>query len=217
MDKTLIGAGAACIMAAIVGGGLRAFGVEIPALSSIRRQLLLGVFGAALILIPLLPQETLPWLNRNRTVMTTSTTAPDAPASSGFDYTTQFQADRTDELRLSRDGEQAFGRGDYAWAIRFLTQAKQVQGSGVWQSNFPFLYGSQLALGKTSDAAATRAEMVDAIKIATRTGNGYLSLKTPLGFVLSSLGTVRRVLPSKHHADLDSLIDEVTTYQASAQ
>ena len=42
-------AGIACVMAAIVGGGLKAFGFEIPALESGARQAVLGILGLALI------------------------------------------------------------------------------------------------------------------------------------------------------------------------
>jgi hypothetical protein len=49
MATTLLTAGIACIVAAIVGGGLKAFGLEIPALASSRRQIGLGVFGAMLL------------------------------------------------------------------------------------------------------------------------------------------------------------------------
>lgn len=49
MDVTLITAGIACIMAAIVGGGLKAFAIEIPVLASPRRQLALGAFGVLLV------------------------------------------------------------------------------------------------------------------------------------------------------------------------
>jgi Pentapeptide repeats (8 copies) len=54
MSNTISGAGIACIIAAIVGGGLKAFGIEIPVLNSIRRQLLLAAFGAVLVCAPLL-------------------------------------------------------------------------------------------------------------------------------------------------------------------
>jgi hypothetical protein len=45
MNNVLLGAGAACVIAAIVGGGAKAFGVEIPVLSSVRRQVALGIVG----------------------------------------------------------------------------------------------------------------------------------------------------------------------------
>lgn len=37
------------MIAAIIGGGLKAFGIEIPVLQSLRRQLALGLFGAILV------------------------------------------------------------------------------------------------------------------------------------------------------------------------
>lgn len=49
MENTLLGFGLACIAAAIVGGGLKAFGFEIPILNSMARQVLLGLLGVILI------------------------------------------------------------------------------------------------------------------------------------------------------------------------
>jgi hypothetical protein len=49
MAATLLTAGIACIIAAIVGGGLKAFGIEIPVLDSGRRQAALGAFGVLLL------------------------------------------------------------------------------------------------------------------------------------------------------------------------
>ena len=45
MDNPFVIAGLACLIAAIVGGGLRAFGVEIPLLKSRTRQSVLGIVG----------------------------------------------------------------------------------------------------------------------------------------------------------------------------
>jgi hypothetical protein len=49
MEATLITAGIACIIAAIVGGGLKAFAIEIRVLDSVRRQAALGAFGVLLL------------------------------------------------------------------------------------------------------------------------------------------------------------------------
>lgn len=49
MNTTFVTAGLACVIAAIVGGGLNAFSIEIPLLSSMKRQVLLGILGAALL------------------------------------------------------------------------------------------------------------------------------------------------------------------------
>jgi hypothetical protein len=51
MATTLLTAGLACLIAAIVGGGLKAWGIEIPALQSLKRQVLLASLGIALALI----------------------------------------------------------------------------------------------------------------------------------------------------------------------
>jgi len=53
MDKVLI-AGIVCVIAAIVGGGLKAFGIEMPILKNRSRQLSLGAFGIALLGIGLI-------------------------------------------------------------------------------------------------------------------------------------------------------------------
>lgn len=50
MSSTLLNVGLACIIAAIIGGGLKAFGLEIPILDSWKRQILLAIFGGALLL-----------------------------------------------------------------------------------------------------------------------------------------------------------------------
>jgi hypothetical protein len=48
MTTTLICTGIVCILAAILGGGLKAFDMELPIVTSLKRQVLLGVFGGAL-------------------------------------------------------------------------------------------------------------------------------------------------------------------------
>lgn len=49
LDTTLLTAGLSCVIAAIIGGGLKAFGIDIPVLQSTKRQWALGVFGIALL------------------------------------------------------------------------------------------------------------------------------------------------------------------------
>jgi hypothetical protein len=45
MDNIFLISGLACLIAAVVGGGLKAFGIEVPVLASRGRQLALGVLG----------------------------------------------------------------------------------------------------------------------------------------------------------------------------
>jgi hypothetical protein len=44
--------GIVCLLAAIVGGGVKAMGSELPVINSWRRQMLLALFGVILIAIP---------------------------------------------------------------------------------------------------------------------------------------------------------------------
>jgi hypothetical protein len=48
-EEILVSGGVAAILAAVVGGGLKAFGVELPLLASVQRQGILLVVGVALI------------------------------------------------------------------------------------------------------------------------------------------------------------------------
>jgi hypothetical protein len=49
MQSILTTTGIACVIAAIIGGGLKAFGLEFPVLQSTRRQWLIGLLGAVLV------------------------------------------------------------------------------------------------------------------------------------------------------------------------
>jgi hypothetical protein len=46
---TLIGVGIGCVIAAIVGGGLKVFALELPLVNSVKRQTLLGLLGSLII------------------------------------------------------------------------------------------------------------------------------------------------------------------------
>ena len=51
MNQSLVNAGAVCMIAAIVGGGVEALGAKMPVLYSKTRQLPLAGFGIVLMLI----------------------------------------------------------------------------------------------------------------------------------------------------------------------
>ena len=53
IDNAFLMAGLACLIAAIVGGGLNAFGIEIPVLETVSRQITLGILGLILIAVEL--------------------------------------------------------------------------------------------------------------------------------------------------------------------
>jgi hypothetical protein len=49
ITTTLLTTGLLCVIAAIVGGGLSAFGIKMPALESVKRQVMLGLLGVILL------------------------------------------------------------------------------------------------------------------------------------------------------------------------
>ena len=51
MEITLITTGIVCLIAAIVGGGLKGLGFEFPVLTSTRRQVIIGIFGLILVIV----------------------------------------------------------------------------------------------------------------------------------------------------------------------
>jgi len=221
MDSALLGAGIACVIGAIIGGGLKGFGIELPLVSSIKRQFLLAVFGAALLAMSFWKGDTplQPSSQPSAAVSGPGVTTPQAaseapPASPSFEE--MFASDKTDELKLARDGEKAYGLNDYSWTIRFLAQAKVVETAGVWQSSFPFLYGAQVKLGQQSEAAQTKRAMLNAATAAVNTGNGYLSSATTIGFLIRNLGVVRNSLPASNQPDVDDLITQMTQLKARA-
>jgi hypothetical protein len=58
VSATLLTAGLACVICAIVGGGLKAWGIELPALESGKRQFVLGLFGMVLIASSIASQDS---------------------------------------------------------------------------------------------------------------------------------------------------------------
>lgn len=54
METILLSAGIACVIAAIVGGGLKAFNIEIPLLDTVNRQVLLFMAGALFMAVALM-------------------------------------------------------------------------------------------------------------------------------------------------------------------
>jgi hypothetical protein len=57
MSTTLLTTGLVCVIAAIIGGGCKAFGLEIPIIGSAWRQGVLGAFGLLLIAAYLVQQS----------------------------------------------------------------------------------------------------------------------------------------------------------------
>lgn len=85
LEATLVTAGIVLLAAAIVGGGLKAFNIEVPGLDSIVRQAMLGTFGAVLLVIGLIgvgSDEPGPPISTSTTVAASSIAdPPTTPAS----------------------------------------------------------------------------------------------------------------------------------------
>jgi hypothetical protein len=97
MQNNLLVAGIACIMAALIGGGLRAFTIEIPLLSSVRRQIMLGLFGAFLMTLSLAQ-----WGKRESAGPSIPTPVPtESSSSSSAKQVKKPAADRDDKSQAS--------------------------------------------------------------------------------------------------------------------
>jgi hypothetical protein len=55
--EILVSGGVAAVLAAVAGGGLKAFGVELPLLATVKRQVLVMIVGAGLIALGLMSGE----------------------------------------------------------------------------------------------------------------------------------------------------------------
>src|SRR6266404_572299 len=114
MKTTLIILGIVCVIGAIVGGGFKAFGTEIPLINSIRRQLLLASFGLVLLAVTLFITATPrppPPVRPNLTYGTwTLYNAIDEDGNNFSDSTLNFtsQQDRRDGLNL---------QGRFTWRL----------------------------------------------------------------------------------------------------
>ena len=126
-----------------------------------------------------------------------------------------FMAQRTNELALARSGKTFFDGQNYDAAIRFFEQAKKIETSGVWLSDYPYLAGAYLFTGKTNQFDESLNTLVKRIGEQY----SYLSHKTPVGFVLNSLGELRRAIDDSEldmsrkkgaMTTVDQTIDKVT-------
>lgn len=85
MGTTLLTTGLVCIIASIIGGGLTAFGFVLPVLQSTKRQVLLGLFGFALLFagLSLRPPDTVEAAVNPRTSAAAMPSAPSQDTTPG--------------------------------------------------------------------------------------------------------------------------------------
>jgi|SRR5215471_6033672 len=88
MATTLITVGLACLTGAIAGGSFKGLGVELPVISSLRRQIILASLGIGLITTGAIARyrDTLPSINATEELAEgkASKAAPDASRSCGI-------------------------------------------------------------------------------------------------------------------------------------
>ena len=105
MNTTLLLTGLACVIAAAIGGGLKAFGIEIPVLQSIKRQLILAALGIALIVAVSIP------LPKHPDSTPASTQSDSTPASKQSDSTWNsdpWEWPYQEEIKLNLDNQIVF-------------------------------------------------------------------------------------------------------------
>jgi hypothetical protein len=88
MVNPLLTTGVVCILAAIVGGGLKAFGIELPVLQSWGRQAILALFGLILVwsaISPPPPREVELFSTKNDAGVSAPGIPPPQPAQFSID------------------------------------------------------------------------------------------------------------------------------------
>ena len=117
-----------------------------------------------------------------------------------------FNRSRTSEIELMRAGKGYFDQDNYVAAIRFYEQARQIETSQVWRSDYPFLAASYFFAGRHAEYEQALADMM----LAVKHGDGaYLGHKATLGFLMNSLGVIRKLLPSSEWSRIDQCIDGI--------
>lgn len=114
-----------------------------------------------------------------------------------------FLENQGNELAVARLGEKAFAAQNYECVIVYLEQAKRVQTSKVWESNYPYLAGAYLlGRGDREQFERTLQEMLAEMRLR----NSYLHFPTPIGIALNNLTDVRQYVDSKAQVYIDEEI-----------
>jgi hypothetical protein len=131
MSATLLGVGLACLIAAIVGGGFKAFGVEVPLVQSLGRQSLLAVVGLGLV-------GTAVALERVQLEASRSAApAPGLVASAAAEKPPSDQAISAAEA--NKRAEDAYAKEDYRAAVNWWRRAANL-GDKFAMANMGVMY-----------------------------------------------------------------------------
>jgi hypothetical protein len=118
-------------------------------------------------------------------------------------YEGLFMQYQGDEAMLTRLGEEAFSRLDYAWTIKFLEQARTVQSSKAWERDFPYLAAAYL-LGN-GDRDRFQSEL-QSMLAEMRLNNSFLHHSAPIGMTLQNLSNVRQYVDKSAQEYIDNQI-----------
>ena len=134
---------------------------------------------------------------------------PVTPSNPSVD--TVFEQEKDDELALADSAKTFFSAGDSARTIRFLTQAKAVQKTRVWQSSYPYLAAAYALTGDDRNFQVTLNDMLQTVQ----SGQGYLSFQFERESAVSALKTVRAAMAAgrRPESELDAIDRGVATIQ----
>lgn len=196
--QTLQDTGIVCVIAAIVGGGFKHGAWTIPKIISPRRQLLLGAFGAFLLLTSL--KVLAPIL--------AAIAAGGGPILFiGFfvalaiisnrrerSFQTALQEHMHSPTDLLDDAEKAFQQHRYDWSLKYCMQAVGEASGETWESACAFMLGAQVALGKKKAAKETRILIVETVQAGTHTGTGHFSSSESLRRFTAQINLIKTTI-----------------------
>ena len=197
--QTLQGAGIVCSVAAIVGGGIKWGSITIPKILSRRRQLLLGGFGVLLLFAGLGPSTPL-----LRAFWAFSVAIAPFALFIGFFVTVGIIANKREQnfrramqehmgspKDLVEDAQKAFWQKQYAWTLKYCTQALVTAREDTWECGSAFLLGAQVSLGKKKAAKQTQGRLIDAIRAAARNQNNQVECQQSLDRIAVHLTSIK--------------------------
>jgi hypothetical protein len=126
-----------------------------------------------------------------------------------LDYLSLFAKYQTNELALGNLGEAAFVRGDYGWTIRFLEQARKIQGSKRWMKEYPYLAAAYwLSEGNQAKFVATLQAMIDDARAWETKADRDRDIEM-LGYCVEVMRNILRTLPAGQSDQMASFISRV--------
>jgi hypothetical protein len=163
MQTTLLTTGLVCIIAAIIGGGLKGFGIEVPLLQSLPRQFALGILGCVLVLIALRGQlggsstapaaaapAPAPAAAQGNPASGTPVTRPVPKPSGEQGVTVHYQVPDTGPNAMNIVVDRTTEADGYAYDVSFAVPKPPANGKKYAFSSV-IVYGDKITNGKRTD------------------------------------------------------------------